>query len=145
MTLQGAPRALADSRAEALALVEEAAEAIEAGRGGTAELAIIVSSLDGIWGSVERNPGLRAAALDVFEAAAALRRPQDTSAKLRLRRMLRDGIGRLRERVEAARPSSESAPPKIELPRALAVKIRGWHDLAADPVVNSGHLTVREP
>jgi hypothetical protein len=113
MTIQGAPRALADSRADALALVEEAGEAIEAGRGGTAELAIIVSSLDGIWGLVERNPGLRAAALDVFEAAAALTRPQDMSAKLRLRRMLRDGIGRLRERVETARPSSELAPPKL--------------------------------
>ena len=56
-----------------------------------------------ISGSVERDPGLQAAALDVFEAAATLTGPEDTSAEARLRRMLRDGMGRLRERVEAAR------------------------------------------
>jgi hypothetical protein len=102
MTIQGA-RALANSRGDALALVEEAAGAVESGRGGRTELAVIVSNLDVIWGSVERDPGLQAAALDVFEAAATLTGPEDTSAEARLRRMLRDGMGRLRERVEAAR------------------------------------------
>ena len=54
MTIQGA-RSLADSRGDALALVEEAAGAVESGRGGRTELAVIVSNLDVIWGSVERD------------------------------------------------------------------------------------------
>jgi hypothetical protein len=90
---------------EALDRVEHAADAFEGGDGGTPELATIVSNLTTIWRLVERDPGLHAAALDVFEAASALCHP-DRSNRTHVRRILRQALSRLRDRVHAARKAS---------------------------------------
>jgi hypothetical protein len=89
---------------EALNRVEHAADAIECGDGRAPELATIVSNLTTIWRLVERDPGLHAAALDIFEAASALCH-SDRTNRTHVRRLLRQAVSRLSDRVHAARRS----------------------------------------
>lgn len=99
---------LARSVSEALTLVDDAVAAIAAGRGGNAEVATIVSNLVTIWGLVERDPGVQAAATDVFEAANAVLNTRE----FRLQRLLRDALRRLHDRVGAARISPQAVCPR---------------------------------
>ena len=57
---------------ESLQLIEEAAAAIELGQGGSKQVKIILAGLATIWDAVDRNAGVRAAAIDTFEIARAL-------------------------------------------------------------------------
>ena len=62
---------------------------------------------------VARDPGIRMAAEDLYEAAAALVAGQNTGserADVRRWRLLTDADARLRERLTAARPSGKARP-----------------------------------
>ena len=64
---------------ESLQLIEEAAAAIELGQGGSKQVKIILAGLATIWDAVDRNAGVRAAAIDTFEIARALARGRGAS------------------------------------------------------------------
>ena len=92
---------------EALQLIEDAAAMIETGQGGSKQMKSIMAGLEAIWDAVDRNAGVRAAALDTFEAARALSRAETTPDRLRLQRLLRSALAKLRDRVGAP-----SLPPE---------------------------------
>ena len=102
---------------EALQLIEEAAAAIETGQGGSDQVKVIMASLATIWDAVERNAGVRAAAVDTFEIARALVGAEAPSDRVRLRRLLRRALGKLHDRVGA--PSITAKAP-YETERAEA-------------------------
>jgi hypothetical protein len=86
---------------ESLRLIEKAAVIIESGQGGSSQIKIIVSGLATIWDAVHRNAGVRAAAIDTFEIARALVAVEAPSERVRLRRLLRQALAKLRDRVGA--------------------------------------------
>ena len=86
---------------ESLQLIEEAAAAIELGQGGSKQVKIIMASLATIWDAVDRNAGVRAAAIDTFESARALAQVEVSPECFRLRRLLRQALTKLRDRVGA--------------------------------------------
>src|SRR4051812_47710891 len=86
---------------ESLRLIEEAAAVIETGQGGLNQVKIIMASLAAIWDAVDRNAGLRAAAIDTFEIARALAEVEAYPDQFRLRRHLRQALEKLRDRVGA--------------------------------------------
>src|SRR3954452_9044305 len=62
---------------------------------------------------VARDPGIRMAAEDLYEAAAAIVAGQNTGserADVRCWRLLRDADARLRDRLASARPSGKAQP-----------------------------------
>jgi hypothetical protein len=91
----------ASSVVEALQLIEEAAAVIEIGQGGSNQVKIIMASLATIWDAVDRNAGARAAAIDTFEIARALAKVEAPPERFRLRRLLRQALAKLRDRVGA--------------------------------------------
>src|SRR3954464_6355862 len=86
---------------ESLRLIEEAATAIEVGQGGLNQVKTIMASLTTIWHAVDRNAGVRAAAIDTFEIARALAEVEAPPERFRLRRLLRQALAKLRDRVGA--------------------------------------------
>jgi hypothetical protein len=91
-------------------LIEPALAALE--RGGSEpdlkELrALLESLLIDLMRIVERNPGLEAAAADLFGAASAIVRDNHVGAlpHARKMRLFREARARFRERIGAARPS----------------------------------------
>jgi hypothetical protein len=84
-----------------LQLIEEAATAIEVGQGGLNQVKTIMASLTTIWHAVDRNAGVRAAAIDTFEIARALAEVEAPPERFRLRRLLRQALAKLRDRVGA--------------------------------------------
>ncbi len=86
---------------ESLRLIEEAAAVIDVGQGGLSQIKIIMASLATIWDAVDRNAGVRAAAIDTFEIARALAEVEAPPERFRLRRLLRQALAKLRDRVGA--------------------------------------------
>ena len=86
---------------EALRLIEGAAGALEFGQGGLKQVKTIMASLAAIWNAVDRNAGVRAAAIDTFEIARALAEAEAPPERFRLRRLLRQALAKLRDRVGA--------------------------------------------
>jgi hypothetical protein len=84
---------------EALQLIEDAAAVIEKGQGGSKQMKSIMAGLEAIWDAVDHNAGVRAAALDTFEAARALSHAETAPDRVRLRRLLRSALEKLRDRV----------------------------------------------
>jgi hypothetical protein len=84
-----------------LRLIEEAAAVIQVGQGGPNQVKIIMASLATIWDSVHRNAGVRAAAIDIFEIARVLAEVEAPPERFRLRRLLRQAVAKLRDRVGA--------------------------------------------
>ena len=102
---------------ESLRLIEEAAALIEAGQGGLNQVKVIMASLAAIWDAVDRNAGLRAAAIDTFEIARALADVESPPERFRLRRLLRQALEQLRDRVGAsclAKAGFEPSRPRAE-------------------------------
>ena len=91
-----------------LQLIEEAAAAIEMGQGGSKQVKIIMASLATIWDAVDRNAGVRAAAIDTFEIARALAEVEVSPECFRLRRLLRQALTKLRDRVGAPGLAAEA-------------------------------------
>ena len=60
-----------------------------------------MASLATIWNAVDRNAGVRAAAIDTFEIARALAQVEVSPECFRLRRLLRQALTKLRDRVGA--------------------------------------------
>ena len=94
---------------EALQLIEEAATAIEAGQGGLNQVKTIMASLTAIWDAADRNAGVRAAAIDTFEIARALAEAEAPPERSRLRRLLRQALTKLRDRVGAPAVAAKSS------------------------------------
>ena len=96
---------------EMLGLLERAMTAIEQG-GGPAELRHLQKLLGELLNSclrlVERNPGIDAAASDVYAAASAIVSDSGVEAQpyLRKQRLFREARQRLRDRLAGARPST---------------------------------------
>ena len=86
---------------DSLRMIEEAAAVIEIGQGGSNQVKIIVASLATIWDAVDRNAGVRAAAIDTFEIARALAEVEAPPERFRLQRLLRQALAKLRDRVGA--------------------------------------------
>jgi hypothetical protein len=86
---------------ESLRLIEEAAAVIEVGQGDPNQVEIITASLATIWDAVDRNAGVRAAAIDTLEIARALAEVEAPPERFRLRRLLRQALAKLRDRVGA--------------------------------------------
>ena len=86
---------------DALQRIEDAIAVIETRQGEWKELNIVTASLEMIWGAVERNAGVRAAVIDTFETARALATVETSPDRVRLRRLLRQALAKLRDRVEA--------------------------------------------
>ena len=93
-----------------VALIDPAVDAIEQG-GGEQDLrglqALLQNLLIDLMRVVERNPGIEAAAADLYRAASATVRDNDVHAIPRARKMrlLREARMRFHERIGAARPS----------------------------------------
>ncbi len=100
------PNTFAAILEDRLKQVEDAVGRIEQGDGRAAELDTVRSNLIDILELVERNPGVEAAADDLYDMAAgtmaanALERQQTS----RGRRVLRDALIRLKERLATAQP-----------------------------------------
>ncbi len=96
---------------EMLALLERAMTAIEQG-GGPAELRHLQKLLGELLSSclrlVERNPGIDAAASDLFAAASAIVSDSGVEAQpyRRKQRLFREARQRFRDRLAGARPST---------------------------------------
>ncbi len=100
------PNTFAAILEDRLKQVEDAVGLIEQGDGRAAELDTVRSNLIDILELVERNPGIEAAADDLYDMAAGTivanaRERQQTS---RGRRVLRDALIRLKERLATAQP-----------------------------------------
>jgi hypothetical protein len=91
-------------------LLDPALDAIEQG-GGELNLrdlqALLQKLLIDLMRVVERNPGLEAAAADLYGAASAIVRDNGVHAvpQVRKLRLLREARGRFHERIATARPS----------------------------------------
>ena len=85
----------------ALQFIRDAAAVIESGQGGSKEVKIIVASLETIRAAVEWNAGVRAAAIDTFESARALAAVAAPPDRFRLRRLLRQAVVQLGDRLGA--------------------------------------------
>jgi hypothetical protein len=72
------------------------------GQGGSKQVKIILAGLATIWDAVDRNAGVRAAAIDTFEIARALAVAEAPPEQFRLRRLLRQALAKLRDRVGAS-------------------------------------------
>jgi len=86
--------------------VEDAVTLIEQGDGRTAELDTLRGNLIDILENVERNPGIEAAANDLYDIAAGtvVANAQERQLTNRGRRVLRDALMRLKERLATAQP-----------------------------------------
>jgi hypothetical protein len=107
-TMLAASRSPAMPVSESLQLIEDAAAVIVTGQGGPKQMKMITSALEAIWDAVERNAGVRAAALDTFEAARALAQAEAAPDRVRLRRLLRSALAKLRDRVGAPNLPAEA-------------------------------------
>ena len=95
---------------ERLKFIEGAVFRIESGEGDRPELDSLRAHLIDILDVIDRNPGIEAAADDLYEvaaravsASASERRPQS-----RERRMIREAALRLKERLATAQPLSRT-------------------------------------
>ena len=86
-----------------LHLIEQTVTRIEQGTSGSSELDVLRSSLIEIILQLERNPGIRTAADDLYEIAATLTL-QQCSPTQRQQRVLRDAVHRFHERVKTSAP-----------------------------------------
>jgi hypothetical protein len=68
-----------------------------------------MASLTAIWDAADRNAGVRAAAIDTFEIARALAEAEAPPERFRLRRLLRQALAKLRDRVGAPAVTAKSS------------------------------------
>jgi hypothetical protein len=106
--MPGSSRSPAVPVDESLRLIEDAAAVIEIGQGGLKQVKIIMASLTTIWDAVDRNAGVRAAAIDIFEVARALVEVEAPAERFRLRRLLRQALAKLRDRLGAPGLTAEA-------------------------------------
>ena len=96
---------------ELLSLIEQAIARIELGEGAEAALREMRASLLEIQAMVERDPGIRMAADDLYEAAAALVAGKSAGpdlADVRRWRLLKEAGFRLCARLASAQPSEKA-------------------------------------
>ena len=93
-----------------LYLIEQAVARITDGEGAEAALRELWAALSGVQTMVARDPGIRMAADDLYEAASALVATQraGTVAGVRHWRLLKEADARLGDRLASARPSEKA-------------------------------------
>ena len=91
---------------EGLYLIEQAITRIKQGEGGNAALRELWAALSGVQAMVARDPGIRMAADDLYEAASALVAAHSTGSSVGVRywRLLSEADMRLHDRLASARP-----------------------------------------
>ena len=99
------PRTFAAIIQDRLQHVEHAIERIEQGAGDITDLSSLRTYLLEILEQLERNPGIEAAADDLYDVAAALvARRADNSHSQGQKRVLREAALRFDERLSTAQP-----------------------------------------
>ena len=95
-----------------LGLAEQAVAQIKQGEGGEAALRELWAALSEMQAVVARDPGIRMAADDLYEAAVAMVEAQSAGSGVGVRhwRLLGEAEMRLHDRMASARPR-EKAPP----------------------------------
>jgi hypothetical protein len=94
-----------------LGLIEQAIARIKQGEGAQAALRELWATLQGLEAMVARDPGMKMAAVDLHEAAAALvasRSAGPDGVDVRRWRLLTEADARLRTRLAAAQPSEKA-------------------------------------
>lgn len=96
---------------ELLSLIEQAVAGIKRGEGHEPTLHEIGVTLRELEAMVERDPGIRMAADDLYEAAAIVVAGRSASSCVvdaRQWRLLREAVWRLRDRLASAQPSEKA-------------------------------------
>jgi hypothetical protein len=96
---------------ELLGLIEQAVARIEQGAGAEAALRDISATLLGLKAMVVHDPGIKMAADDLYESAAALvaaRSVGPAGVDVRRWRLLKEADARLRDRLASAQPSEKA-------------------------------------
>ena len=99
-----------------LGLIAEAVARIEQGAGAEAALRDISATLLGLKAMIVHDPGIKMAADDLYESAAALvaaRSVGPAGVGVRNERLLKGADVRLRERLASARPSEKAKLPGL--------------------------------
>jgi hypothetical protein len=93
-----------------IGLTEQAVAGIKQGEGAKAALRELWAALSGVQAVVARDPGIRMAADDLYEAAAAMVEAQSAGSEVGVRhwRLLREAEVRLRDRIASARPREKT-------------------------------------
>ena len=93
-----------------LAQMEQAIAWIKQGDGGNVALRELWASLSGVQAMVARDPGIRMAAHDLYEAASALVATQRAGTVVGVRpwRLLKEANARLRDWLALARPTDNA-------------------------------------
>src|SRR5215210_3185772 len=105
------PRSFAATTHDLLGLTEQAVTRIETGEGGDAALRELWVLLLDLTSLVQRDPGLRMAADDLYSAASVLvvaRRTEPFVVDARRWRLLNEAALRLRARLALAQPSEKA-------------------------------------
>ena len=96
---------------ELLGLIEQAVARIEQGAGAEAALRDISATLLGLKAMVVHDPGIKMAADDLYDSAAALvaaRSVGPAGVDVRRWRLLKEADARLRDRLASAQPSEKA-------------------------------------
>ncbi len=96
---------------ELLGLIEQAIARIKQGEGAEAALRELWATLQGVEAIVARDPGIKMAVDDLYEAAAALVAAQSAGpdgVDVRRWRLLKGADARLRDRLASAQPSEKA-------------------------------------
>jgi hypothetical protein len=96
---------------ELLGLIEQAVAQIEQGAGAEAALRDISATLLGLKAMIVHDPGIKMAADDLYESAAALvaaRSVGPAGVDVRRWRLLKEADARLRDRLASAQPSEKA-------------------------------------
>ena len=95
---------------QALYLIEQAVVRIKQGEGAQAALRELWAALSGVHTIVARDPGIRMAADDLYEAASVLVATQSVGTIVGVRpwRLLKEADARLRDRLGSAQPSEKA-------------------------------------
>src|SRR4051794_33061113 len=96
---------------ELVGLVEQAVARIRRQEGAEAALRELATTLSRIDAIVSRDPGIKMAANDLYDATAALvaaQRAEPAAVDMRLRRLMHEADARLRSRLAMAQPSQNA-------------------------------------
>ncbi|MBM6593235.1 hypothetical protein [Microvirga pudoricolor] len=100
---------LTEAIAEAVGAIDAALLRLDEGTDAVTGLNDVRSHILSVLWLVERNPGIEAAADDLYQAAAAfVRAKADPSTGNRHKRILNDAMARFRERLAMAVPSVQA-------------------------------------
>jgi len=108
------PQTFAEMVVETVDFVERALARIEQGDGADTELHNVRAYLVNTLELIERDPGIEAAADDLYATAAAFVADQGPEHGRRDKRVLQEAFLRLREKLAGAAPSEKARGMRLE-------------------------------